>query len=284
MSKLNSLQNLVNTVDEKLNEIRLSISHPNNSDKAFILLEGDDDVKLFRKLLIRDNVDITALIGKSGVIKVIEKLNIEGFSKKIVGICDADFDHLNSGNNYPENLFITDYHDMEVQMIESNNLSGIVAELSSDICHKQLKTDIYNIALEVGYVRWFNHNSNGNLNFKGLQFDQFIQNNQNNIIFSFDNFLTKLLERSENHKTSISSLKSESQKLTKDTNSKLQICNGHDLTKIIVAILNKQYKYKNVEALLRAAYGLNYFKDTQLFIDLENWASSGNFTIFTQPN
>lgn len=289
MNKPNNLQNSANTVSEKLNEIRLSIDHPNNKGKVFILLEGGDDVKFFKKLLADNYVDITVLGGKNKVIEAINKLNIAGFLKIVIGICDADFDRLDSKNNYPSNLFITDYHDMEVQMIESDALLDVIYEYSNDLCCKQLKLDIYDIALEIGYVKWFNHNSNGNLNFKGLQFDQFIiQNNQNNIIFNFYDFLTTLLECSPKHNASNSSLKLESQKLKNDANSKLQICNGHDLTKIITIIFNQQnnkkLKYENIESALRLAYGLNYFKKTQLFLDLKNWANNGNFTMFAQPN
>ena len=38
------------TYQDKLNELRLDISHPNSSGINFVFVEGDTDIRLFRKL------------------------------------------------------------------------------------------------------------------------------------------------------------------------------------------------------------------------------------------
>mgnify|MGYP003521747344 CR=1 FL=1 len=61
--------------------------------------------------------------------------------------------------DYPnsKNLFLTDYHDFEIEMIESISFTDIVNENSNDECHANylvnLKDNIYSIALIIGYLR-----------------------------------------------------------------------------------------------------------------------------------
>lgn len=274
MNKLkNSLQENTNTTGEKLNEIRLSIKHPNNKNKIFVLLEGSSDVRLFRKLFDNENSDITGLGGKPSLIKAIKILNQEGFSKITIGICDADFDRLKKTVNYPDNLFITDYHDMEIQMIESGALLAVIDEYYPAEHNQQLKTNIrgniYTTAIEIGCARWVNHNKNYNLQFKGLYFEKFTEVKNYNITFNVDNFLTTLLEHSTKN-ISIQDLKSELKKLKNQPNDSLQICSGHDLTKLISIILPNINQDK-VESALRLAYRPDYFYETQLSKGLDKW-------------
>lgn len=269
-----SLQEYTNTAGEKLTEIRLSIKHPNNKNKIFVLLEGSSDVRLFRKLLRDRNVDITGLGGKPSLIKAIKILSQEGFSKITIGICDADFDRLKKTVDYPDNLFITDYRDMEVQMIESDALLDVIDEHSPAEHNQQLKTNIkrniYTIAVEMGCVRWVNHNKNYHLQFKGLDFKKFTEVENHNIKFNFDNFLTTLLEHSTKN-ISIQDLKSELKKLKNPPNDSSQICSGHDLTKLISIILPNNINQGKVESALRLAYRPDYFYETQLFKGLDKW-------------
>ena len=51
------------TYQDKLNELRLDISHPNNKGIAFVLLEGESDIRLFRKLFDLDNCKVEAIPG-----------------------------------------------------------------------------------------------------------------------------------------------------------------------------------------------------------------------------
>jgi len=46
------------TFQDKLNELRLDIAHPNNKGIAFVLLEGDSDIRLFRNYLILISVKL----------------------------------------------------------------------------------------------------------------------------------------------------------------------------------------------------------------------------------
>jgi len=61
---------------------------------------------------------------------------------------------------------------------------------------------------------------------------------------------------------------------------KLQICCGHDLTKLIAMVLLKTPKGDEIEKDLRLSYSLEYFKNTHLYESLMSWSSASNKILF----
>lgn len=291
---MNSLKDEASNLETKLVEIRLSIKHPQNKNKIFVLLEGKTDIKLFRKIFSSDYTDTSSLNGKDKVIKALQTLHDESFTQ-VIGIKDADFEYLESTPNI-NNLFITDYHDMEIEMIESNALNSIINEFASTDCHNyflnNLKNNMYDIALDIGYARWHNEKEkvqNGNhiLRFDGLNFDNFIDVEKCKISFNMDVFLDSLLQHSDNTSISNLELKSEINKLKAMSQDKLQVSNGHDLTKLISMLFSikdnsdkSNINKDKVEESLRLSYNIEYFKVTKLFNDLDYWANSNGHKLF----
>jgi len=177
----NSLRETANELSSKIVAIRLILKHPSNEKKAFVLLEGETDIRLFKKLFDLNKVEVDSLQGKEKVIQALQILLSEGYSQ-IIGIKDADFDHLKETNAI-ENLFTTDYHDMEVSMIESEALQSLICEYihtqsNNSEFLSNLKQDIYDSAITIGYLRWLNQKQEYNqLLFKNLDFKIFVQQN-----------------------------------------------------------------------------------------------------------
>ncbi len=103
---------------EKLNELRLDISHLKSSGIVFVLLEGYGDIRLFRKLFNPNTCKVERIPG--GKFKLEECIgvlvNIYPF---IIGIRDADFVHLKKDEYVNKNIFLTDLHDRN-----DNNFRG----------------------------------------------------------------------------------------------------------------------------------------------------------------
>ena len=291
---MNSLKDEASNLETKLVEIRLLIKHPQNKNKVFILLEGKTDIKLFRKIFSNDYTDVSSLNGKDKVIKALETLHSENFTQ-VIGIKDADFEYLDTTPSI-NNLFLTDYHDMEIEMVESDALNSIINEFSSNECHSlllnNLKNNMYDISLEIGYARWHNEKEktkNGNhiLRFDGLNFNNFINVEKCKISFKMDIFLDTLLKHSNNTSISDLELKSEINKLKVLSKNKLQISNGHDLTKLISMLFSikdncdkSNINKDKIEESLRLSYNIEYFKNTKLFDNLNNWADSNSHELF----
>lgn len=284
----NSLRTESNKLDSKLSEIRLSIKHPSNKNKVFILLEGSTDIKLFRKFFAKEYTDTTGLDGKEKVIQALEKLIAEGFTK-IIGIKDADFDYL---LNIPPstNLFITDLHDMEIQMIESSALDALLVEYGKiNIETHEIKEKIYPIALTIGCTRFFDEKKKHtgqerDLCFDSLKFQSFVHASNEQLIFDETKFLSELLSESTKRKPSleltIDALKEEIKSIQSENPDLKQICSGHDLTKLLGLLLLKTPNGNEMEKALRLACHFNNFQATTLYTNLCSWASRYHMRLF----
>jgi len=284
----NSLRETANELSSKLVTIRLRLNYPSNEAKVFVLLEGETDIRLFKKLFDLSKVEVDSLQGKEKVIQALQILLTEGYSQ-VIGIKDADFDHLEA-TQAVKNLFITDYHDMEVSMIESEALQSLIyeyAHVQSDISDflSKLKQNIYDSAITIGYLRWFNHQQNNDqLLFKALDFKKFVQKNHYQLIFDTERFFTRLLDDSKKQNSTLSitsqDLGDEIIRLKILSFDKLQICCGHDLTKLIALALGNNLNDVRIESALRLSYSLDYFKKTNLYVSLMNWSSNSHKTLF----
>ncbi|MEA3491997.1 MAG: DUF4435 domain-containing protein [Campylobacterota bacterium] len=277
---MNSLQELSNELGSKLAEIRLSIGHPANRDKVFILLEGKTDIRLFRNIFSHQYTDTTALNGKEKLIEALDILGEEGYSK-IIALKDADFDHLDNVA-YPHNLFITDYADMEVQMIESEALKSVICEFGSEECYsnllENLRNQIYALAIEIGYIRWYSSREGGLFNFKKINLNSLVGYNNCQVSLDLDTLIGELYLQIDKDNANIE----ENSTLLKEVSyDRLQICNGHDLTTLIANYFTAgNINQKKVEGALRLSYTMEYFQITNLYVSLQNWANTNNHRLF----
>ena len=284
---MNDIQDISNQLNTKLNEIRLSKNHPSVKDKVFVLLEGKTDIKLFRNIFNPDKTYITQINGKEKLKQALEILQNEGYSK-IFGIKDSDFDNLEHITYENINLFITDYTDMEIHMIESSAFESIINEFASESCYKiflnNLKENLYNETISIGYIRWFNEKLSKSINFKRLNYENFINKSECNISIDLNKLINEVVNISSLNKQEI---ENEIKNLKLISDDYLQICNGHDITKILAYLLNYQgnsdktnIKQERIEEALRLSYSFNDFQKTILYNNLDNWQQQHNIQFF----
>ncbi len=283
----NTLREVSNELDIKLNEIRLTKNHPSNYNKVFILLEGKTDIKLFRNIFNCKTAYIEEIKGKEKAIKALKILQNEGFVK-IFGIADSDFDNLENITYEDINLFITDYADMEIHMIESPAFKSVINEFASENCYEfflnHLKEKLYNETIDIGYIRWFNKKLSKNINFKRLNYEKFINKSECNISVDSDKLINEIVKIFDINESEI---RREVEKLKLISNDYLQICNGHDITKLLAYLFNYRnnsdktnIKKERIEEALRLAYNFNDFKQTKLYENLYKWQKKYNINMF----
>jgi len=284
---MNDIKDISNQLNTKLNEIRLSKNHPSVKDKVFVLLEGKTDIKLFRNIFNPDKTYITQINGKEKLKQALEILQNEGYSK-IFGIKDSDFDNLEHITYENINLFITDYADMEIHMIESSAFESIINEFASENCYEiflnNLKENLYNETISIGYIRWFNEKLSKSINFKRLNYENFINKSECNISIDLNKLINEVVNISSLNKQEI---ENEIKNLKLISDDYLQICNGHDITKILAYLLNHQgnsdktnIKQERIEEALRLSYSFNDFQKTILYNNLDNWQQQHNIQFF----
>lgn len=106
----------------------------------YLIVEGESDVKFFNKFLNNSVCKAISISDKSDsnkeeVINLIKDFNNKK-QKGYIGIVDADFDNILERTDLPlpENIIMTDYHDIEMVILESNpNLDNLYAEVADPV-------------------------------------------------------------------------------------------------------------------------------------------------------
>lgn len=90
----------------------------NSGNELFLILEGKLDCKLYPKYFKEDKTHTVCAFGFERVEKVIDILESEN-QDNILGIIDADFRRVLKKGYNKNKIFITDFHDVESTLINS---------------------------------------------------------------------------------------------------------------------------------------------------------------------
>ena len=118
---------VANVPDSKVAEMRMMLSTDANKGKRMVLVEGADDRKFYRRFVSDSHIVINVLEGCFYMPDILTLSNQSTALKdRIIGIKDADFDHITGKHYGLDNLFTTDTHDWETMVMTSdceNNVS-----------------------------------------------------------------------------------------------------------------------------------------------------------------
>lgn len=275
------------TYEDKIGEIIMVARHPQSKNNVFVLVEGEDDIKLYGKFL-NDFCKIEPIPG--GILRLETSLQtIPNHVRKInlIGIRDADFMHIESKNAAFANLFLTDTHDTETMMMASDEtFKNILHEFlpKTTISTSQLRQQILKCVEFLGYLRWYNNINDLELNFKGIGLDKLID--YTSFTINETHLVKDVLNRSPNAKVKDETqILNEVNILTQTFQNLFQICNGHDVVKVFAAFLTNSNKGSGVSdtriaSQLRTAYNLDNFKKTNLYKKLTDYALNEGIKIF----
>jgi hypothetical protein len=278
---LNSLQESLNAEDT-VNQIRVALNSPSGWNLIFVLVEGPCDCCLYPKFFNKSKASFEYVGGGKGQVEI-ALTQLQTITRKVLGICDADFRYLEQ--NYPSipNIFFTDYHDIEMTMLNDNQtLINAFAEYRLQSHAEHILQDALNGSVFTGYTRWYNE-----INITGLKFKNFsIVPYYDITTKAFDPtaFLNELNRRSPNKKANIGISDINNFETTNRTTDFFNLCNGHDVIALIVATIktypsNKNLSIENFCSVLRASFTINSFKNTKLYADISTWQISHHYQI-----
>jgi hypothetical protein len=218
---------------DTINLIQLTWNSPIGQELIFVLVEGDDDCKLYPKFFQQDKCNVEQVHGGYGQLEtVVAKL--QDHADKIVGIKDADFCHLSKTYLQFQNLFYTDCHDIEMTMIQNDTVfENILYEYSLQTEVKNVKQNILEEASFLGYVRYYNEVKNCSINFRGLSFDGIVTKQNGNIRLQKNHCLQELNKRSPNKTITIDEDSVKQFILANQINDLYQLVSGHDFIKLL---------------------------------------------------
>lgn len=270
---------------EKLNELRLDISHPNSNGISFILLEGDTDIRLFRKLFNLNNCKVENIPGGNRKLEECVQTLVNIYPL-IIGIRDADFIRINESEYLQNNMFLTDLHDIEMTMLNFEPiLNAIVFEYSNldKSQHLAFKNKLLEVIKHISYLKLINDRENLELTFSSGFQDLISFANQK---IDLDQYLDRVIAKSPNALIKDKEiLKVKIEAIEQQDPDLLQITNGHDLLNSFAKYFREEEKRsglsgENLEATLRMLFNIDFFSQTNLYQQLDNWKNQNNIQIF----
>jgi hypothetical protein len=276
-----NLQGYINAQDA-VDQIRLSLNSPGGRGLVYILVEGKYDCCLYPKFFKECLVSLEYVGGGKGQVEKALTL-LQGITKQTFGICDADFRHITGNYSALSNLFLTDYHDIEMMMLNDNQTAAnAFVEYRLQGNGIDIVQDAINGSIFAGYARWYNDTNVIELKFKNFSILPYY--NISTKVFNQTLFLNELNTRSPNKITAISLSLINDFTRANTTTDFLNLCNGHDVITLIVAMIKITPKNNNVSeekftSVLRASYTLNSFKATKLYAAIRAWETANTYNI-----
>ncbi len=265
-------------------DIRLTIQHPDHKE-VIIVVEGEDDEKALKQFF---NIQVVEFFLAENCLKVKNSMRIvskdEQLKDCVIGIKDADFDHINQIKHNIANLMVTDTHDMETLML--------TPKVCERICWETIKEEYPNLSFDamtslknLSYLRYYNDkiilngedsNKDG-ITFKKTKICKLIPNNQP---VNVEDVLKHVKLAGNSKKASFPDLDTMNQFIQEnpiDNGDLILFTNGHDLVSAICNILHskakkaKDYGKIAIAALIRAHFSKEEFEKTNLYKSIDNW-------------
>lgn len=275
-----------------------------SNDSLALLVEGKSDETLFSKLF-RDNVVFFPVDGCTNAIEIISQFEFKNYPG-VIAIIDADLRRiLGEKNIIGKTCFLTDNHDAEMMLIDSNAIDEVInfycikskKRLFEGSAGKPIKEYLLEIIKPIACCRYINETRKLGLIFKTItngkcyfiDYNSFVDTNS----LTLD--LRKLLIAIEN-KSQKQGFLLNTRAFTDDVKTELknkydllEFCNGHDFVHILsIALENvisnkrssKKLDHIALEDALCIAYRLDEFKKTDLYTGLLAWESTSTYKIF----
>ena len=260
--------------------IRLNIQHPNHKE-VIIVVEGEDDEKALKKFFNMLAVEFTCATSCSIVKDAMIIVSTDKQLKDcVIGIKDADFDHIKKISHNISNLMVTDTHDIETMMLTPRVCRRICLETINRE-YQNLSSQAMSSLKNLSYLRYYNDKmilNGGNPDKKGINFRGVIIADVASV--SVRDVLQHVKAKGNSNKTSFPDLNAMNLFINQNpiNNKDLALfTNGHDLVHAIQYILHSQnqaaraYSDKNIATMIRMSYCKNEFRNTKLYQDIDNW-------------
>ncbi|HIF9215996.1 TPA: hypothetical protein ACX6QF_001477 [Photobacterium damselae] len=282
-----------------------SISQDISFDGDYIFVEGDKDLKLFKKFLCNQHSRMKITFGKKKMREIYDILTERDFHK-MVGIRDADFIRLNNkfDEKYGQKIYLTDSHDSEGMIINSKAFNNFLLESSSEDNlesfikkHGDIKNHIHNLCFPIACLRFANKKFDLGLAFKPVnpegnkvKFKKFICEKTFKYL-GHEKLINTLVEYSKNRGTIIADrvyIQEKLEEVIGENHSRFELSNGHDLAEVLFIICKKGLKSSNkmiqdassIESMLRLVYSAEDFRNTNLYNSLNEWQKEHNKEVF----
>ena len=274
----------------KANEIRLKRQDHRG---CFLVVEGRGDRLFFEQFVDRDACSVTVADGKQNVVAVIEILEADHFAG-VVGVIDADFDHVEGTERVSDNLITLETVDLEALQIRSFALDRVLVELGSDEKIAQFGKDVretlLSAALPIGCLRLHSLRTGMNLTFRGLRYAACIDSAS--LAIDVRSLVREVRNRSQRSDLRCEDVAMTIHSIQHSVGDRWLVCYGADMVAILATGLRSALGTNNAQAVapdvlgrdLRLAYQWSDLNNSRLARDLREWtARNSGFCVLSAP-
>ncbi|MCL5252971.1 MAG: DUF4435 domain-containing protein [Candidatus Thermoplasmatota archaeon] len=281
------------TPDDIANSIRMGQTVYKGS---YLIVEGERDDRIISNFSHPSECRLLPANGKSNVLNVLNILETAMF-RGAAAIVDSDFWKIDGGPPKTRNLFSTDYHDFEVQMIMSSALDRVVVEHArrnkvNELIRREgmsLRDILFGSASILGALRLLSTRQNLSLDFKNLDFSTFIDKKSLNI--DKDKVISTVISNTAGTRIDESRIKRDLVDILNEDHAREQLCCGHDLIAILAIGLrftlgNSRIHFTEpyIASDLRLSYPLEEIRRTELYGSLKEWEGTNQPFLLLHPS
>jgi hypothetical protein len=264
---------------------------------SFLILEGDKDARFFRTYIEPSKCRIVNAINKDNAVRLLDILESESFIG-VLAVVDADFDILEGKIPTSSNLLLTDYHDLEIMLFNSQALEKVLIEFGSvekivnfeQRIETEIRTALFEAGRIIGYLRWLSLQQRLGLDFEDLSFNRFLD--EGSLKVDTAALIRAVKDHSQLHNLDDSELIRDLENLMSNNQDMLQICCGHDISAVLSFGLRKivgsnnagDVKQEIIERSLRLAFEAPLFSATQLYSSIKLWEQNNQPFIILRGN
>ena len=288
--------------------------------RYYLVVEGESDKKLFNRFLDRSVCRAITICEESddnsGQNRTRSYVKDDGGSNKeqiiqffddrtqktpgLLGIVDADFDNIKGRENLPDNIILTDYHDIEMVILKTQpDLSSLYSEIADLYLVQEYEKStriiidtVIAIAYELGLLRLVCRKYPKE-NCPSVKDTHFWECIDKSFGIDMDEIINRIIRGSVGKCVYRKDLKDEIASEKAHNYGKYQVCCGHDVTEILAYCFsadsnllkcgNKEYQSRSkIETILRVTYNPDSFKTTNMFKRILEWQTSN--TRILDPN
>lgn len=275
--------------------IRLQLMSDVGKDKCFVIVEGLDDRVFYSRFLkegetceIHESTKENGETGGNRYLKdIVKEVLSWKISDRIIGITDSDYFVFDKRYTFPQHVFHTDCHDMEMMVLSSKNVLHKFFAYDSSLELKLKEND--GVARELGRLRLCNYLFDLGVHFKKkLKYSLVVDSTSRELK---DNWKLCLHLRFFELAAQKELYKCEKEVLVNliravywlsrndlSTVSSFDLCQGHDTLKLLAYRYKDEnnHSYIKLWDLIGGEYKLDDFYKTHLYMDLKDFEKQHN--------
>ena len=257
---------------DTVSELKLLLSA--SKDKTFVVLEGDDDIRLFKSLLGCKVGLVQSYQSKIGVEKMIQVHFPR--EKHVIGIRDKDYQQKPLSNR----IFYCDFCCLEMMVIANDE---VLERVYNSYCNTVIGATVLRLTclrhLELlSELRCLNEREKWNVKFDGINPQVLYDEDQSAMDENVIRYLNSCNPDNTISDERYSAVKKQFP-IKNSENELLYIANGHDFTSIFHYLGKIKESKIVIGKALRSSFGKNEFKKTQLYRKLLEYQQKNKIAI-----